>query len=136
MNGQDYSRSEVKWVGGYVMQDDVLNAWLTVKETIEYTARLRLPPTVSSQVFSLFRYFLSFFRLISKERSKICEKALEQMGLSHTKDTLVGSPLVKGISGIYFISSYIFIFISRARWRKKTFVRRDGTYYEPKVTFP
>jgi ABC-type multidrug transport system ATPase subunit len=33
----------------YVMQDDLLNGHLTVEETLNYTARLRLPPTFTDK---------------------------------------------------------------------------------------
>lgn len=36
-------------MAGYVMQDDLLNADLNVEETLRYTARLRLPPTVTKE---------------------------------------------------------------------------------------
>jgi ABC-type glutathione transport system ATPase component len=34
----------LKQIGGYVMQDDLLNGQLTVEETLQYTAKLRCPP--------------------------------------------------------------------------------------------
>lgn len=34
---------------GYVMQDDMLNGSLTVLETLNYAAELRLPPTVLAE---------------------------------------------------------------------------------------
>lgn len=60
LNGRDYSRTELKWVGGYVMQDDVLNAHLTVQETLMYTAQLRLPPGLSKEVCFAFPKIFSF----------------------------------------------------------------------------
>jgi ABC-type multidrug transport system ATPase subunit len=50
LNGRSYSRSDIKWIGGYVMQDDVLNPNLTVYETLMYTAKLRLAPDLSVTV--------------------------------------------------------------------------------------
>jgi ATP-binding cassette subfamily G (WHITE) protein 2 len=50
LNGKDYSRSEIKWIGGYVMQDDILNPHLTVYETINYAAKLRLPTGTKDSV--------------------------------------------------------------------------------------
>eukprot|EP01127_Copromyxa_protea_P019219 TRINITY_DN6182_c0_g1_i1.p1 TRINITY_DN6182_c0_g1~~TRINITY_DN6182_c0_g1_i1.p1 ORF type:complete len:624 (-),score=96.66 TRINITY_DN6182_c0_g1_i1:165-2036(-) len=82
LNGRDYSRTELKSVGGNVMQDDVLNAHLTVYETLMYTSRLRLPPGLSTAEY--------------KER---VNDVMDKMGLTHTRDTIVGSPLIKGISG-------------------------------------
>eukprot|EP01126_Amoeba_proteus_P060970 TRINITY_DN8131_c0_g1_i35.p1 TRINITY_DN8131_c0_g1~~TRINITY_DN8131_c0_g1_i35.p1 ORF type:complete len:617 (-),score=126.37 TRINITY_DN8131_c0_g1_i35:111-1895(-) len=82
INGRDYSRTELKWIGGYVMQDDVVNAMLTVEETLTYTAKLRLPSQTSREEI--------------KERVR---EAMDKMGLAHTKDTIVGNPIIKGISG-------------------------------------
>ena len=50
MNGSKYSLSHIKGMGGYVMQDDLLNPNLTVGETLMYTAKLRLPADLSSHV--------------------------------------------------------------------------------------
>ncbi len=49
LNGKDYSSAQLKRMAGYVMQDDLLNADLNVEETLRYTARLRLPPTVAKE---------------------------------------------------------------------------------------
>eukprot|EP00245_Coleochaete_scutata_P004681 TRINITY_DN1751_c0_g1_i1.p1 TRINITY_DN1751_c0_g1~~TRINITY_DN1751_c0_g1_i1.p1 ORF type:complete len:601 (+),score=90.96 TRINITY_DN1751_c0_g1_i1:314-2116(+) len=82
INGSPYSNSELKKMSAYVMQDDVLNVALTVEETLRYTAKLRLPPTLDK-----------------KERERRVEDVLQQMGIAHCRTTVVGSPLVKGISG-------------------------------------
>lgn len=82
MNGQEYGNTELKKLSGYVMQDDLLNGNLTVGETLRYTAELRLPPSVSPE-----------------ERQERIDEVLAQMGLTHAKETIVGSPLIKGISG-------------------------------------
>ncbi|KIY99034.1 white-brown-complex ABC transporter family [Monoraphidium neglectum] len=46
INGMAYSNSDLKLSCGY---DDLLNANLTVEETLRYTARLRCPPGFSEQ---------------------------------------------------------------------------------------
>jgi ATP-binding cassette subfamily G (WHITE) protein 2 len=46
-NGQPRNDSDFKRISAYVMQDDVLYAFLTVKETIWLSAQLHLPGTVS-----------------------------------------------------------------------------------------
>lgn len=43
LNGRPYSGAHLKLCSGYVMQDDLLNVHLSVKETLMYTAELRLP---------------------------------------------------------------------------------------------
>jgi ABC-type multidrug transport system ATPase subunit len=50
LNGVKYDQHTIKDVGGYVMQDDVLNGYLTVEETLTYAARLRLQRGTSSKV--------------------------------------------------------------------------------------
>jgi ABC-type multidrug transport system ATPase subunit len=45
LNGSPYDNAELKRVSGYVMQDDLLSGYLTVEETLMYTAELRLPRT-------------------------------------------------------------------------------------------
>lgn len=82
LNGRTYSGGDLKLVAGYVMQDDLLNDTLTVEETLQYTAKLRCPPDFTSE-----------------QRQAQVDKALSQVGLTHTRNTLVGSPLRKGISG-------------------------------------
>jgi len=64
------------------MQDDVLNPNLTVEVTLSYTARLRLPP-----------------ELTPEDIQDRVEDAMTKMGITHTRDTIVGSPMLKGISG-------------------------------------
>ncbi|GAX83957.1 hypothetical protein CEUSTIGMA_g11381.t1 [Chlamydomonas eustigma] len=82
LNGKAYSISELKKMAGYVMQDDMLNGNFTVYETLQYTADLRLEKELTKE----------------EKRIKI-ENVIEQMGLAHTCNTIVGSPLKKGISG-------------------------------------
>ncbi|KAI8477255.1 MAG: P-loop containing nucleoside triphosphate hydrolase protein [Monoraphidium minutum] len=82
INGQAYSNADLKLSCGYVMQDDLLNASLTVEETLMYTARLRCPPNFTDE-----------------ERQQRVEAVLQQVGLAHVRDVIVGSPLRKGVSG-------------------------------------
>jgi len=64
------------------MQKDILNPNLTVQETLYYNAKLRLPHKSTEEVIN----------------QKVNE-VISKMGLEKTKDTLVGSPSNKGISG-------------------------------------
>lgn len=82
LNGQKYSMHDLKQHAGYVMQDDLLNGNLTVMETLNYTAQLRLPRSMPTS-----------------ERSERIETVLQQMGLLKVRDVIVGSPLRKGVSG-------------------------------------
>ena len=67
---------------GYVEQFDTLIPALTVYEMLMYTAELKRPLEESAE---------------SKEAA--CEKLLEELGLTAARDVLVGSEMVKGISG-------------------------------------
>ncbi len=67
---------------GYVPQDDVMHAELTVYQALYYTARLRFSSDFDDQ-----------------EIHKRIERLLEQLGLQGTEDVLIGSPEKKGISG-------------------------------------
>ncbi len=82
LNGAPYDNAELKRIAGYVIQDDLLNGYLTVEETLLYTAKLRLPRTFTD-----------------KERKERVTDVMGDLGLSHVHDVIVGTPLKKGISG-------------------------------------
>jgi len=82
LNGAPYDNAELKRISGYVMQDDMLNGYLTVEETLMYTARLRLPRTFTD-----------------KERKDRVRDVMADLGLSHVHNVIIGTPLKKGISG-------------------------------------
>jgi len=64
------------------MQDDLLFAHLSVEETLNYAAGLRLPKKMSPE-----------------EKQARVDDALTQLGLDGCRNTVVGSATVKGISG-------------------------------------
>ncbi|PGH12369.1 hypothetical protein AJ79_04317 [Helicocarpus griseus UAMH5409] len=66
----------------YVMQQDVLIPTLTVRETLQYSADLRLPPPTTQQ-----------------ERQKVVEQVILELGLKECADTRIGSSAHKGCSG-------------------------------------
>ena len=82
LNGAQYDNAELKRIAGYVMQDDLLNGYLTVQETLMYTARLRLARSFTD-----------------KERLERVKEVMADLGLSHVHNVTVGTPLKKGISG-------------------------------------
>lgn len=82
LNGAPYDNAELKRIAGYVMQDDLLNGYLTVRETLMYTAKLRLDRSFTN-----------------KECQERVEDVMADLGLSHVHDVIVGTPLKKGISG-------------------------------------
>lgn len=76
----------VKGVGNvrsaYVMQQDVLLPTLTVRETLQYSADLRLPPPTTKA-----------------ERRRVVEEVILELGLKDCADTRIGNHAHKGCSG-------------------------------------
>lgn len=66
----------------YVMQQDVLIPTLTVRETLRYSADLRLPPPTTQE-----------------ERHAVVEKVILELGLKECADTRIGNTAHKGCSG-------------------------------------
>ncbi|CAG8954999.1 hypothetical protein HYFRA_00008688 [Hymenoscyphus fraxineus] len=66
----------------YVMQQDVLLPTLTVRETLQYSADLRLPPPTTQE-----------------ERRKVVEEVILELGLKECADTRIGNHQHKGCSG-------------------------------------
>ncbi|BAM81368.1 ATP-binding cassette, sub-family G [Cyanidioschyzon merolae strain 10D] len=68
---------------GYVMQDDIFFSNLTVGQTLQFTADIRLPRTMSAQ-----------------EKRERVDEVLQFLNLSKAKDTIIGDQQFrKGISG-------------------------------------
>lgn len=81
LNGTPYTKHDLKGFANYVMQDDLIHAHLTVQETLQYNAELRLGGTTS------------------EERKKRIDEVIELMDIGHCRNVLVGDSRVKGISG-------------------------------------
>ena len=82
LNGAPYDNAELKRVSGYVMQDDLLSAFLTVEETLRFTAELRLPRTFTHA-----------------ERKQRVDEVLKDLGLEHARHDVIGIQSKRGISG-------------------------------------
>ncbi|KAK6154323.1 hypothetical protein DH2020_008571 [Rehmannia glutinosa] len=67
---------------GFVTQDDILYPHLTVTETLVYTALLRLPRNLTKH-----------------EKTRHAEAVINQLGLSRCKNSIIGGPLLRGVSG-------------------------------------
>ncbi|XP_031121890.1 ABC transporter G family member 22-like isoform X1 [Ipomoea triloba] len=67
---------------GFVTQDDILFPHLTVKETMIYAARLRLPRTLAKE-----------------EKDKRAMDVIYELGLDRCQDTMIGGSFVRGVSG-------------------------------------
>jgi len=74
--------SQFQRLVGFVPQDDIMHDDLTVYENLLYSARLRLPSSMS----------------IDQQRA-IVEDVLDILDLSRIRDVVVGSPEKRGISG-------------------------------------
>ncbi|KAM0532559.1 hypothetical protein ACHAP9_003641 [Verticillium nonalfalfae] len=66
----------------YVMQQDILLPTLTVRETLQYSADLRLPPPTTAE-----------------ERTRIVEEVILELGLKECADTRIGNHQHRGCSG-------------------------------------
>ncbi|KAI0179814.1 P-loop containing nucleoside triphosphate hydrolase protein [Hypoxylon sp. FL1284] len=66
----------------YVMQQDILLPTLTVRETLRYSANLRLPPPTTEE-----------------ERMQIVEEVILELGLKDCADTRIGNSQHRGCSG-------------------------------------
>ncbi|GFP96729.1 ABC transporter g family member 9 [Phtheirospermum japonicum] len=80
-NGKPFSNA-IKRNTGFVTQDDVLYPHLTVQETLVYTALLRLPRT-----------------LTKARKVQHADAVIGQLGLSRCRDSIIGGPLLRGVSG-------------------------------------
>ncbi|CAA3031210.1 ABC transporter G family member 14 [Olea europaea subsp. europaea] len=80
-NFQPFSGS-IKRKTGFVAQDDVLYPHLTVFETLLFTALLRLPKSLARE-----------------EKLQHVEHVISELGLSKCRDSMIGGPLLRGISG-------------------------------------
>ncbi|XP_052116848.1 ABC transporter G family member 9-like isoform X2 [Arachis duranensis] len=81
-NGKTFSNA-MKRLTGFVTQDDVLYPHLTVTETLIFTARLRLPSS----------------RFTKEEKIMQAKNVIDQLGLTECKDSMIGGPCLRGVSG-------------------------------------
>ena len=81
VNGQPRGKSYRALVA-YVMQDDVLFPNLTVQETFEFAARMRLPKKVSNA-----------------SKMKLVDTIINELGLSKARNTRIGNAMYRGVSG-------------------------------------
>jgi ABC-type multidrug transport system ATPase subunit/pSer/pThr/pTyr-binding forkhead associated (FHA) protein len=84
INGQDFlaGYDAFRHVIGYVPQEDIVYPQLTVRESLRFTARLRLPEDYSDA-----------------EVERRIDEVLDQLEIRHTENTLIGDKDNKGISG-------------------------------------
>ncbi|PSR92877.1 ABC transporter G family member 9 like, partial [Actinidia chinensis var. chinensis] len=80
-NGEPFSNI-MKRNTGFVTQDDVLYPHLTVTETLIFTALLRLPNSLTND-----------------EKITHAEAVITQLGLNRCKNSIIGGPFLRGVSG-------------------------------------
>ncbi len=66
----------------FVTQEDTLCPTATPREALDFSARLRLPPTVSRE-----------------DRKRMVDEAIEVLRLGKCADSIIGDEMIKGISG-------------------------------------
>jgi len=81
LNGTKVEPTEHQRIFGYVMQDDALHATSTPREILHFASSLRL---AEAQM---------------KESSHLADDLMSSLGLTKCADSLVGSEMLKGISG-------------------------------------
>ena len=80
--GSPFDDASLRAMSTYVEQEDHLIGSLTVRETLEFAAKLALPGNVSA-----------------RERRQRTEDMLRDFGLLNVKDNKIGTALQRGISG-------------------------------------
>ncbi|GBG85744.1 hypothetical protein CBR_g40473 [Chara braunii] len=81
-NGKPVDGKQFRKLSGYVMQDDALFPHLTVKETLLFSARLRLPGDMPMDV-----------------KAARVDMLIATLGLRDCADTRIGNEQVRGVSG-------------------------------------
>ncbi|KAJ7226045.1 P-loop containing nucleoside triphosphate hydrolase protein, partial [Mycena pura] len=81
-SGQNIAFLKDSEIIGFVRQHDYLLPYLTVRETLSFSAALRLPKTVDQNA-----------------ARQIVDQTIEELGLKECADTVVGGIFRKGISG-------------------------------------
>jgi ABC-type multidrug transport system ATPase subunit len=83
VNGHNVDTDTIRRESGFVFQDDLIMATMTVREAITFSARLRLPPAMP----------------LAEKVTRV-EQVIQLLHLDNCADTIIGSALTKGgISG-------------------------------------
>jgi ABC-type multidrug transport system ATPase subunit len=82
MNCAPASNTTFRRASCYVEQEDSLIGSLTARETLDFSAKLGLPSSVDKA-----------------ERKRRVDNLLASFGLSRSADTIIGTPVRKGLSG-------------------------------------
>lgn len=82
LGGHRYSNGQFKAIAGYVLADDILFPHLTVRETLEYGARLRMPRSISLE-----------------DKLRRVDEVIGRLGLQRCQNTIIGDSIIRGVSG-------------------------------------
>ncbi|KAJ3192234.1 ATP-binding cassette sub- G member 1 [Irineochytrium annulatum] len=82
VNGVEMVGRGMKDISGFVFQDDVVLASMTVREAIEMSATLRLPKSMSAE-----------------DRKRRVDEVIQELNLNKCVDTIIGDAMQKGVSG-------------------------------------
>ena len=82
LDGQAISGSSLRKRIAYVMQQDILTPTQTVRESLWFSANLRLPNSYTK-----------------KDKLELVEKMLKDLGLEKCADTYIGDDMIRGVSG-------------------------------------
>lgn len=82
VNGLEQALSTHRDISAFVEQEDTIIGSLTVRETLEYSAKLALSRNISTQ-----------------DLQQRVSRLIESFGLKNQSQTLIGTPLQKGLSG-------------------------------------
>ncbi|CAE7862237.1 ABCG11, partial [Symbiodinium necroappetens] len=82
LDGQPITGSTLRKRIAYVMQQDILVPTQTVRESLWFSANLRLPKSYSM-----------------KDKKELVEKMLVDLGLVKCADTFIGDDMIRGVSG-------------------------------------
>ncbi|KAL8793159.1 MAG: hypothetical protein Q9195_004271 [Heterodermia aff. obscurata] len=97
INGFHASRAVLQDVSSYVEQEDALIGSLTVRETMDFAARLSLPRSNrASRPENLTNLGSS---VNAQERARRVNELIVAFGLQNQAETIVGTPIRKGLSG-------------------------------------
>lgn len=82
INGKSVNPENLGSKVAFVTQEDSLCPTATPREALDFSARLRLPPSVSFE-----------------ERKRMVDEAIQVLRLEKCADTMIGDEMIKGISG-------------------------------------
>jgi ABC-type multidrug transport system ATPase subunit len=82
INGHSVKPENLGGKVAFVTQEDTLCPTATPREALDFSARLRLPPSVTHE-----------------ERKRMVDEAIEVLRLERCADSMIGNEMIKGISG-------------------------------------